>query len=82
MKKLCIVSAVFLLLSSCSNSTTNDEAKSNSTDSGGLTNPTAIDTTKHPSGVDNSSVISTDTAAMNVQNSIRKADSVAKQKNK
>lgn len=82
MKKLCIVSVVFLLLSSCSNSTTNDEAKSDNTDSGGLTNPTAVDTLKHPSGIDNSSVISTDTAAMNVQNSYKKADSAAKQKNK
>lgn len=80
MKKLYIVSAI-LLLNSCSNSTTNDEVKSNSTDSGGLTNPSAIDTVKHPSGVDNSSVISTDTAAMNVQNTIKKADSVARQKN-
>lgn len=82
MKKLCIVSAIFLLLSGCSNSTTNDETESDSNDSGALANPTAIDTVKHPSGVDNSSVISTDTAAMNVQNTIKKADSLAKQKNK
>lgn len=82
MRKLCIVSVFFLLLSSCSNSTTNDEAKDNRTDGGAPTNPTGIDTVKHPSGVDNSSVISTDTAAMNVQNTIKKADSLAKQQNK
>ena len=80
MKKLFIVSVIFLFLSNCSNSTNNDGDKNNSTDSSGLTNPTAIDTVKHPTGMDNSSVISTDTAAMNVQKSIEKADSVAKEK--
>ena len=80
MKKMCFVIAAFIFLSSCNNSSNNDEAKSNSADSIGLTNPSSIDTIKHPSGMDNSSVISTDTAAMNVQNSIKKADSLQKKR--
>ena len=73
MKKLFVISAL-VVLSSCGNAD-NDAASTSNSDTTGLTNPTAIDTIKHPSGVDNSAVISTDTAAMNVQNSIRKADS-------
>ena len=76
MTKLLIISAI-VLLSSCGNADNNSTTNSNG-DTAGLTNPSAIDTVKHPSGVDNSSVISTDTAAMNVQNSIRKADSAKK----
>lgn len=75
MKHMLIVFALVATLSGCGHGTAE---KANSTDSGGLTNPTAIDTTKHPSGVDNSSVISTDTAAMNMQNSIEKGDSAKK----
>ncbi len=81
MKKIFITSVIFIFLSSCSNSSNNDGDKGNSTDSAGLTNPVAIDTTKHPTGVDNSNVISTDTAAMNTGNAYKKLDS-AKQKNK
>ncbi len=84
MKKFCIISALFISLTSC-NSTNNDEDnnnKDNTADSSGLTNPSAIDTVKHPTGMDNSSVISTDTAAMNVQNTIKKADSIEKEENK
>lgn len=82
MKKLSIISLLFIALSSCSgNSTNNNAANGNTTDSAGLTNPTAIDTVKHPTGMDNSSVISTDTAAMNTSNSYKKADS-AKKKNR
>ena len=68
MKKIFISSVLLALLYSCSG----NSASNNTT---GLTNPTAVDTTKHPSGMDNSSVISTDTAAMNVQNSYKKRDS-------
>lgn len=78
MKKHFIVSALIITLYSCSGNTA--DANGNTTDSTGLTNPTAIDTTKHPTGVDNSSVISTDTAAMNVQNSYKKLDSAQKNK--
>lgn len=82
MKKLCIASTLFIALSSCGgNSSNNNETTGNTTDSTGLTNPTAIDTTKHPGGMVNSSVISTDTAAMNTSNAYKKLDS-AKQKNK
>jgi len=81
MKRIYIVAAISILFCSCGNSTnTSDENKSG--DTVGLKNPSGIDTVKHPTGVDNSSVISTDTAAMNVQNTINKADSIAKQKNK
>ncbi|MCW3091632.1 MAG: hypothetical protein JWP81_2701 [Ferruginibacter sp.] len=63
------------LFCSCNNSD-NNTSTGNKTDTVGNTSPVSIDTVKHPSGVDNSSVISTDTAAMNVQNTIRKADSI------
>ena len=76
MKKLLVPAAIFYLLS-CGNAD-NTNSTQNGTDTVGKTNPVAIDTMKHPSGVDNSSVISTDTAAMNVQNAYRKADSIKK----
>jgi len=82
MKISLVLSVVFFLSAGCNNSTTTNDAKRDSTDTVGLTNPSAIDTTKHPSGMDNSSVTSTDTAAMNVQNTLKKADSISKQKNK
>lgn len=79
MKKLLIVSSLLTLLYGCGgNSSENDAADNNTTNSNGLTNPTAIDTAKHPTGMDNSSVISTDTAAMNVQNAYKKRDSAQK----
>ncbi|GEO12196.1 hypothetical protein [Segetibacter aerophilus] len=84
MKKIIIVSALFIALASCGGSdTTNTNADSSTTtnnDDPGLTNPSAIDTTKHPDGIVNGSVISTDTAAMNVQNSINKANAAKKNK--
>ncbi len=75
---------MFIVLNSCNNSSTDNATnkENGGTDSTGLTNPTSIDTIKHPSGIDNSSAISTDTAAMNVQNSIKKSDSVTKAKAK
>jgi hypothetical protein len=76
MKKVLIASALLIVLYSCSGNSSDNAT--NTTDSTGLTNPTAIDTVKHPSGMDNSSVISTDTAAMNVQNSYKKKDSAQK----
>ncbi|MDB5248822.1 MAG: hypothetical protein JWQ40_3216 [Segetibacter sp.] len=80
MKKLLIGSALFIVLSACGGNSTEEATDANTTDSVGLTNPTAIDTTKHPSGLDNSNVISTDTAAMNTQNSINKAKAAEKKK--
>jgi hypothetical protein len=76
MNKLIIAS--LLLISFCSCGASSSDNNNTTTDGAGLTNPTAIDTTKHPSGMDNSSVISTDTAAMNVQNSYKKIDSARK----
>lgn len=82
MKKPALVLVLFIALTSCGgDSSGNNAATGNDTDSAGLTNPTAIDTTKHPTGMDNSNVISTDTAAMNTSNAYKKLDS-AKQKNK
>ena len=82
MKKISIVAVLFIAMTSCgSSSSDNNATTGNNTDSAGLTNPTAIDTTKHPTGMDNSNVISTDTAAMNTSNAYKKLDS-AKQKNK
>ena len=81
MKKTIIASLLLIALNSCGgNSSDNNSVAGDTTNSTGLTNPTAIDTTKHPSGVDNSNVISTDTPAMNTSNSYKKLDS-AKQKN-
>lgn len=78
MKKIFIASASLFFLYSCSGNSSGNAGDNNAADSAGLTNPTAIDTTKHPTGMDNSSVISTDTAAMNVQNSYKKLDSAQK----
>ena len=76
MKKIWIGSFLFISLCSCGgNSTDNASANGNNTDSTGLTNPVTIDTTKHPSGVDNSNVSSTETAAMNTSNAYKKLDS-------
>jgi hypothetical protein len=75
MKKL-LTGILLLAITSCNSNAGN--TGENNTENGGLTNPTAIDTTKHPSGMENSSVISTDTAAMNVQNSINKAKEAEK----
>lgn len=82
MKELSIVTIMFIVFTSCSGSSSGNNATTgDNTDSAGLTNPTAIDTTKHPTGMDNSNVISTDTAAMNTTNAYKKLDS-ANQKNK
>lgn len=87
MKKSFLASSILFMLYSCGgagddNATNNSAPSSNGNDSVGLTNPTAIDTIKHPTGMENSSVISTDTAAMNVQNTYKKADSIANAKGK
>lgn len=77
MKKV-IIASLLIALYSCSGNSSDNAANNNTTDSSGLTNATANDTLKHPTGMDNSSVISTDTAAMNVQNSYKKRDSAQK----
>ena len=80
MKKIWIGSFLFVALAGCGGSSSdNASGDENNTDSTGLTNPVTIDTTKHPTGMDNSSIISTDTAAMNTSNAYKKLDS-AKQK--
>jgi hypothetical protein len=64
MKRIIVAMAVTAFIASC-----NESGNSNTTnDSAGQTNPTAIDTTQHPNGMTNGSVISTDTASMNVNN--------------
>lgn len=70
MKKLLLSLSVLICLAACNS---NQEGTAEGTDTTGLTNPIAIDTVKHPGGVVNSNVISTDTAAMNVENAIEKA---------
>ena len=77
MKKLLSLGCVLFALTSCGgNGGENNSA--GTVDSVGLTNPIAIDTVKHPAGMTNQNVISTDTAAMNVQNSINKAKEAEK----
>ncbi|HEX8460875.1 MAG TPA: hypothetical protein VF623_05580 [Segetibacter sp.] len=78
MKKLIVAASIFSFFA-CGGNTANNEVESKSNaDSVGLTNPITIDTLKHPTGMDNSNVISTDTAAMNVQNSVNKAKAAQK----
>jgi hypothetical protein len=64
MRKICLISLIYIL-SSCgsgdNNSTTGNDKKDNGTERRDSTD------TKQPSGLDNSSVISTDTTAMKVQ---------------
>jgi hypothetical protein len=81
MKKMIIVSALFMAITSCGGSqSTNSHAVDDTTNNAELTRRTVTDTTKHPDGIINGSVISTDTAAMNVQNSINKAKEAKKNK--
>ena len=57
--------ALFTLLLSCNNAGNDGPV----TDSTSINNtPSAIDTTQHPNGITNGSLISTDTARMNVEN--------------
>lgn len=53
MKKFVVIMGLSLLVVSCGNNSNTE-------------NPSAIDTTQHPTGITNSNVISTDTAAMKV----------------
>jgi hypothetical protein len=79
MKKLTGIVSFALLLVACGGTAgNNDNNSATTTDSAGLTNPSSIDTTKHPEGMSNQNVISTDTAAMNVQNAINKAKEAEK----
>lgn len=81
MKKILCICALFIALTSCNGNSTNnntDEVKSN--DNGSDTYPIDSDTTKPGTGMDNAEVISTDTAAMNVQRSIDKAKDASKKK--
>lgn len=79
MKKLAILFAVFAILNGCDNSTNTDEKNNTGVvDSTGLISPT--DPINPPGGVINSSPISTDTAAMNMQNTLKKKDSIEMKK--
>lgn len=71
MKKILLASAVSWALFSCNdNTSTNTEAND--------TNPSVTDSTQHPNGMSNGSVISTDTASMNVDNTnVRGLDSAS-----
>ena len=80
MKKIVII--IFIAAYTSCNNTPGNSAEEKAKDSIGLTNPSVIDTTKHPTGMDNSSVITTDTAAIDVSNSIKKLDSVKKARGK
>jgi hypothetical protein len=73
MRKIIVCSALLISIVACnSNSSSSNNAAGDTTQNTGLTNPSSVDTTKHPDGVVNGSVISTDTAAINVQNSVNK----------
>ena len=72
MKKNLLTSLCLIAMISCNNTSSESRAIDDTSNSA---NPVTIDTTKKPGGMDNSSVISTDTAAMNVQKSIEKRDS-------
>ena len=64
MRKICIVSLIYIL-SSCGSGGNNASTVSDKNENG--TERRDSTDTKQPSGLDNSSVISTDTAAMKVQ---------------
>ncbi len=76
MKNFYIPLVTFIIFCSCNSST--NSADKNNHDSTGLITP--ADSITPPSGVVNSSAISTDTAAINVQNTIKKADSAGVKK--
>lgn len=79
MKKLLIISSFYLVLISCNSNTSANGAAATDSTGAGLTSPAAIDSTASANGMTNSSVISTDTAAMNTNNAINKAkDSLRK----
>jgi hypothetical protein len=78
MKKFLMFSALFIGLLSCNSNSSESNDVTSDTSQAGMTNPSAIDTTKHPDGMINGSVVSTDTAAMNVQNSVDKANEAKK----
>ena len=80
MKKIVLIGAIVSVFTACGGNTADDSkaVENSTTDSVGLTNPISIDTVKHPTGMENSNVISTDTAAMNTQNSINKAKAAQK----
>lgn len=80
MRKLLAFSVFFITIASCNGTTDNNAATGDTTNNTGLTNPSAIDTTQHPNGITTGDVISTDTAAMNTQNSINKAKTAIKKK--
>jgi hypothetical protein len=76
-----LVKRIAMKKTSCGGSqSTNSHAVDDTTNNAELTRRTVTDTTKHPDGIINGSVISTDTAAMNVQNSINKAKEAKKNK--
>lgn len=77
MKRITLGAIVIILgLASCNGGTADTDTSTS--DTVGLTNPVAIDTTKHPDGVANSNVTSSDTAAMNTSNAYKKLDSAKK----
>lgn len=78
MIKTFLILAFLFTLASCNGNETTGTGK-NATKQDASSNPSAIDTVKHPDGIINGSVISTDTAAMNVQNSIDKAKEAKKE---
>lgn len=76
-----MASALFIAFAGCnSNGSSDKAAERDTTNAAGMTNPSAIDTTQHPNGMTNGDVISTDTAAMNVQKSIDKGKAAKKDK--
>ena len=79
--KLYTIIAVILFITACGDAA-NTGDQNTTTDTSTSTQMEPTDTTRQPSGMDNSSAISTDTAAMNVQNTVKKADSIQQQKNK
>lgn len=79
MKQIIIFPCLIILLASCNNTGSGSNTiKGDSIKDEGFTHPKAIDTMQHPNGITNGDVISTDTAAINVQNSINKAKAAKK----
>ena len=74
MIKVAILFAVLISVSGCNGSAENNAANADSANAAGMTTSSTTDTTTPGDGMINSNVISTDTAAMNMQNSVNKAN--------
>lgn len=80
MRKIVMCSVLLIALASCGGNTDTNATHADSANNAGMTTSSTPDSTKPGDGTINSNVISTDTAAMNTQNSVDKAKDAKKDK--